>query len=215
MEVEGVEAASELAEIRLGDLDLAAGTLRVRGKGSQRQRVKWRTVGMGVLAQREVQQYAYRYRPPAIPVGEDRVFLTREGRGMTRHKVHRFVKVLGQRAGVARAHPHLFRHSTGVAFLRSGGSESVLQRILGHSSREMVEHYMHLADTDVTQLHRRHSPLDHLKAVRSLRRPWRPTRRLRGPFNSSCGSFVSSDRPIPLVAGRPASRKSVVWTQEA
>ena len=81
---------------------------------------------------------------------------------MTRHTVHRFVKVLGQRAGVARAHPHLFRHSTGVAFLRSGGSESVLQRILGHSSREMVEHYMHLADTDVTQLHRRHSPLDHL-----------------------------------------------------
>ena len=154
--------ASELAEIRLGDLDLAAGTLRVRGKGSQRQRVKWRTVGMGVLSQRAVQQYAYRYRPPAIPVGEDRVFLTREGRGMTRHTVHRFVKVLGQRAGVARAHPHLFRHSTGVAFLRSGGSESVLQRILGHSSREMVEHYMHLADTDVTQLHRRHSPLDHM-----------------------------------------------------
>ena len=38
----------------------------------------------------------------------------------------------------------------------------VLQRILGHSTREMVEHYMRLADTAVTQLHRRHSPLDHL-----------------------------------------------------
>ena len=153
---------SELADIRLGDLDLEAGILRVRGKGSQRQRVKWRTVGMGVRAQWAVQQYAFRHRPPAIPVGEDRVFLTRHGRRMNRNTVHRFVKRLGRLAGVERAHPHLFRHSTGVAFLRSGGSESVLQRILGHASREMVEHYMHLADTDVTQLHRRHSPLDHL-----------------------------------------------------
>lgn len=154
--------ASELTAIRLGDVDLEGGVLRVRGKGSRRQRVKWRTVGMGVRAQRALQQYLFRYRPPAIPVGEERVFLTRDGRRMTRNTVHRFVKRLGQRAGIARVHPHLFRHSTGVAFLRSGGSESVLQRILGHSSREMVEHYMHLADTDVTQLHRRHSPLDHL-----------------------------------------------------
>ena len=40
----------------------------------------------------------------------------------------------------------------------------MLQRIFGHSRREMVEHYMHLADTDVTQLHRRHRALDHLRA---------------------------------------------------
>ena len=32
---------------------------------------------------------------------------------------------------------------------------------LGHVTREIVEHYMHLADTVVTQLHRRHSPLDY------------------------------------------------------
>ena len=97
--------ASELADIRLGDLDLEAGVLRVRGKGSQRQRVKWRTVGMGVRAQRAVQQYAFRHRPPAIPVGKDRVFLTRDGRRMTRNTVHRFVKRLGRSAGVERAPP--------------------------------------------------------------------------------------------------------------
>ena len=99
--------ASELADIRLGDLDLEAGVLRVRGKGSQRQRVKWRTVGMGVRAQRAVQQYAFRHRPPAIPVGKDRVFLTRDGRRMTRNTVHRFVKRLGRSAGVERAPPPL------------------------------------------------------------------------------------------------------------
>ncbi len=87
---------------------------------------------MRVRAQRAVQPYAFRHRPPVIPVGEDRVFLTRDGRRMTRNTVHRFVKRLGRQAGVEREHPHLFRHSTRVAFLRGGGSESVLQRILGH-----------------------------------------------------------------------------------
>ena len=54
--------------------------LRERGKGSGRQRVKWRTVGMGVRAQ----QYLSRHRPPAIQAGEERVVQTRAGRSMTR-----------------------------------------------------------------------------------------------------------------------------------
>lgn len=62
------------------------------------------------------------------------------GRRMTRNTVHRFVTHLGRRAGIARVHPRLVRHSTCVAFLRSGGSESVLQRIIRHASRELVEH---------------------------------------------------------------------------
>ena len=94
--------------------------LQVRGKGRQRQRVKWRTVGKGVRTQRAVQQYAIRHRPPAIPVGEDRVFLTRHGRRMTRNAVHRFVKRLGRLAGVEWTHPHLVRHPTGVASYAAG-----------------------------------------------------------------------------------------------
>ena len=99
---------------------------------------------MRVRAQRAVQPYAFRHRPPVIPVGEDRVFLTRDGRRMTRNTVHRFVKRLGRQAGVEREHPHLFRHSTRVAFLRGGGSESVLQRILGHDRLDDL-----LRDSDV------------------------------------------------------------------
>ena len=97
--------ASELADIRLGDFDLEARILRVRGKCSQRQRVKWRTVSMGVRAQQAVERYALRRRPPAIPVGEARVFQTRDRGRMPRNTVHRSVKRLGRQAGVERTHP--------------------------------------------------------------------------------------------------------------
>ncbi len=99
---------------------------------------------MRVRAQRAVQPYAFRHRPPVIPVGEDRVFLTRDGRRTTRNTVHRFVKRLGRQAGVEREYPHLFRPSTRVAFLRGGGSESVLQRILRHDRLDDL-----LRDADV------------------------------------------------------------------
>ena len=50
----------------------------------------------------------------------------------------------------------------GILVARGGRSEWVLQRIVAQASHEMVERYMHVADTGVTQLHRRHSPLDRL-----------------------------------------------------
>ena len=79
------------------------------------------------MAVRAQQQCLFRYRPPAIRVAEERVFLTRDGRRMTRNTVHRFVKRLSQQAGIRRMHAQRFRHSTGVAFLRSGASETVPQ----------------------------------------------------------------------------------------
>jgi site-specific recombinase XerD len=151
--------ASEVANIRMEDIDLETGVLRVQGKGSWRQRVAWRTVGMGTKCLRAIQRYVYQHRSQPVPAREDRLFLTNEGRPMNRNSIHRFIKRLGRRAGVPRAHPHLFRHTFGVGYLRAGGPEANLQKILGHSSRQMVDHYMHLADADVTKLHRRHSPL--------------------------------------------------------
>ncbi len=154
--------ASEVADIRMEDVDLEAGILRIRGKGNRRQRVKWRTVGMGGKCLRAIQRYVYQQRPKPIPAREDRLFLTHQGRPMNRNSIYLFLKRLGHRAGVPRVHPHMFRHTFGVGYLRAGGPEANLQKILGHSSRQMIDHYMHLADADVTELHRRHSPLDHM-----------------------------------------------------
>ena len=66
-------------------------------------------------------------------------------------------------AGVERCHPHRFRHTFAIMFLRNGGNSLALQRLLGHSTMEMVRHYVKLSEVDLAQAHRRASPVENLR----------------------------------------------------
>ena len=70
-----------------------------------------------------------------------------------------------RRAGVTRAvYPHLFRHSFATQYLRNGGDEFTLQRILRHRTSVMTRRYVHVAMSDVVERHASASPLDRLGA---------------------------------------------------
>jgi integrase len=64
-----------------------------------------------------------------------------------------------RRAGVAKGGPHLFRHTFGRLFIRGGGDQFSLQRILGHSDIRTTAIYVELEMRDVVVQHRRFSPL--------------------------------------------------------
>jgi site-specific recombinase XerC len=148
---------SELLGLRVGDVDLAEGRCRVRGKGARE-----RIVPIGGRCRRAVRTWmAARGRvDPAAPL-----FVGRGGVRLPKRTVQQLVRRLAAEAGIAnRCSPHVLRHSFARAFLANGGDVFALQRILGHSpaSLQVTRRYVRLLDDDLRAAHRRASPLDRL-----------------------------------------------------
>jgi integrase/recombinase XerD len=152
----------------MGDTDIEGRCLKVRGKGS-----KERLVPFGRTVQKTLWKYISLYRSePNVP-RNDMLFLTADGRPMIKNRVETIINRYGQRAGIkgVRVSPHTFRHTGAVAFLRNGGDLFTLQRIMGHSSLEVLRGYINLGQMDVNRIHEAASPLDNLglTVIRSSR----------------------------------------------
>ena len=147
----------ELINLSMEDIYKDEGLLKVMGKGK-----KERIVPIGSNAQKALQRYLFRYRvTPALPITKA-VFLSIHGTPVTENSIKLIFARLAQRSGVKRLHAHLCRHTFATRFLSNGGDVFTLQQILGHSTLEMVRHYVNLASNHIAIQHRRYSPLDHL-----------------------------------------------------
>jgi integrase/recombinase XerC/integrase/recombinase XerD len=147
----------ELLNLRMKDVQLDQGLLKVLGKGK-----KERVVPMGNKSQKVLQRYLFQHRPEPSCSGIDNVFLTAQGIPLTENCVRLMFGRLALRSGVQRLHAHLCRHTFATRFLINGGDIFTLQLILGHSTLEMVRHYVNLASTHVAMKHHEYSPLDRI-----------------------------------------------------
>ena len=156
--------ASELTGIRMDDLRLNEGLIRVLGKGR-----KERIVPIGRQLQRVIWRYVERYRPQPVTQNLDFLFLTNDGKRVSKGRLESIIKKYGEQAGIkgVRCSPHTLRHTAAISFLRNGGDVFSLQRMLGHSSLEMTRHYCELADVDVKRAHLTASPVDSLDLART------------------------------------------------
>jgi site-specific recombinase XerD len=149
---------SEAAGLRLGDLR-ADGTLKVRGKGA-----KERIVPVGSTARAAIVRYMGQ-RGVGRP--DEALFLGRRG-SLDARGIQQLVRRLKTRVGIAgRLSPHSLRHSFARSYLVNGGDVFSLQRILGHTTLDMVKRYVALADVDLIARHRVASPADRLAGGRA------------------------------------------------
>ena len=143
---------SELMNLKVSDVNLERGVLRVRGKG-----YKERLVRMGFSTQKALWKYMLMRESAA-----DWLWVNGEGNKHHKSFVQHWLKVFGKRLGI-RLHAHLLRHTFAISFLRNGGNVFALQAALGHSSLEMTRRYCQaLGFEDVFKAHEIASPVDNV-----------------------------------------------------
>ena len=147
--------ASEAIAIELADIDLEAGVVRARGKGS-----KERLVPVGRAASRAARDYLERGRPRLVgDPSEPHVFVNFRGRRLTRQGLYKIVQRHARTAGLAdRMSPHTLRHTFATHLLAGGCDLRSVQEMLGHADVATTQVYTHLSSERLKDVYFRAHP---------------------------------------------------------
>lgn len=146
---------SELTGLTLDGLNLNAGIVRVRGKGS-----KERLVPLGEIAIEWLTRYLRDARPQLTQkTNTDALFVTQQGGFMSRQNFWYSIKAHAATAGIHHAlSPHTLRHAFATHLLNHGADLRVVQMLLGHSDLSTTQIYTHVARARLQDLHQTHHP---------------------------------------------------------
>jgi integrase/recombinase XerD len=130
---------SEAVGLDVDDLDLVAASVLLRGKGG-----KDRIVPLGSFAQAALEAYLVRGRPALASAGRGtpRLFLNRQGSGLSRQSAWMILRRAAERAGLTvPVSPHTLRHSFATHLIDGGADVRVVQELLGHASVTTTQVY--------------------------------------------------------------------------
>ena len=139
---------SELVNLRLSDIYLTEGYMRITGKGSKQRLVpissvatKWFTYWLEDRSKLDIK-----------PQVKDIAFLNRYGRQLTRAMIFTIIKTLAHQAGIQKTiSPHTLRHSFATHLLQNGADLRIIQQLLGHESITTTEIYTHVNIIDLRE----------------------------------------------------------------
>jgi integrase/recombinase XerC len=147
---------SELAGLNDGDLDLAGGALRVRGKG-RRERVA--PVGSYAVAALEDWRAVRKLSPKEKQGPPAPVFVNKFGRRLTTRSVGRLLEKYLKVTGLdRRTTPHTLRHSFATHLLDAGADIRSVQELLGHKSLVTTQIYTHVSTAGLRAAYERAHP---------------------------------------------------------
>jgi len=147
--------ASELAGLKISDLNLDIGYLRCLGKGN-----KERVIPVGKVAILATLEYLKKLRPVLNkPFSGDFLLLSRTGRPLNRIEVWRSIKKYAVRAGMPRnLTAHTLRHCFATHLLGGGADLRSVQEMLGHVDIATTQIYTHVDQDRLREIHRRYHP---------------------------------------------------------
>ncbi len=146
---------TELINLKLGQINLNQGVLRIVGKGDRE-----RLIPLGEVCQDWIQRFI---KGPRLEILLERqteyLFPTRRGDRMTRQAFWHIIKRYAKKADVEKElSPHTLRHAFATHLLNHGADLRVVQMLLGHSDLSTTQIYTHVARERLKDLHSRHHP---------------------------------------------------------
>jgi integrase/recombinase XerD len=130
---------NELIHIRKGDVDLERGSIRIFGKGR-----KERLASLGNKTVKYLHRYLVTFHSK---INSEFVFCTAAGQPLDERNVQRILQRIGKRVGI-HVSPHLLRHTSATHLTLSGMPAFILQSVLGHTTVQMTQRYVHLAEQE-------------------------------------------------------------------
>jgi integrase/recombinase XerD len=146
---------SELVSLRVDQVNMTQGVLRVLGKGNRE-----RLIPLGEEAVRWLSAFLAGARAEILlDRSTDYLFPTRRGDRMTRQAFWHIIKRYARKASVDNAlSPHTLRHAFATHLLNHGADLRVVQMLLGHSDLSTTQIYTHVARERMKELHSQHHP---------------------------------------------------------
>lgn len=132
---------SELVGLKLKQVNVDLGVLRILGKGN-----KERLVPIGDYAKEHLLNYLYKARGKYDFHKSPYVFLSRQGKGLSRQYFWKAIKKYALQAGISiNVTPHTLRHSFATHLLENGADLRMVQEMLGHSNISTTQIYTHVS----------------------------------------------------------------------
>ena len=146
---------SELVNLKLQNINLEGGFVRIFGKGS-----KERIVQIGIHAQEKIRHYLNFVRPLRLKQAPSPyLFIARAGKPMTRQGFWKLLRRYALQAGFnKKITPHSLRHSFASHLLEGGADLRAVQIMLGHVDISTTQIYTHVTRDRLKKLHQKFHP---------------------------------------------------------
>lgn len=154
---------SEVANLKLHDIDFHDRIVNIRGKGD-----KQRIVPFYELAGALVERYICEVRSLWVKEEHDIVFVNQRGKGMTTRGIQYRMEQAAKNCNLhIHIHPHMFRHSFATHLLDNGADLRVVQELLGHASLSTTQVYVHVSQERLKNAYVHAHPRAHEKEKNS------------------------------------------------